>query len=238
MQELIKIREENGQRLVSARELHEFLGLSKRFSAWFERYSKNEDYGFIENEDYVGCTQKYTANQHGAESERQDYAITIDMAKELSMLSKTPKGKEARKYFIQCEKQLQTKQFNLPTTYKEALLQLVQAEEEKEQLLLEKQNLEYTNNILTHTNKTYTTTEIAKELNLNSARELNRRLCKDKIQFIQNGTYVLYSDYANKGYTSIKQTVLDDDRIVYNTRWTDLGREFILKKYSQVGFEV
>jgi Rha family phage regulatory protein len=134
--------------------------------------------------------------------------------------------------------QKQQQQFNLPTTYKEALLQLVQAEEEKEQLLLEKQNLEYTNNILTHTNKTYTTTEIAKELNLNSARELNRRLCKDKIQFIQNGTYVLYSDYANKGYTSIKQTVLDDDRIVYNTRWTDLGREFILKKYSQVGFEV
>lgn len=230
MQELIKIREENGQRLVSARELYNGLEINSNFTTWFKRMC---EYGFEQEKDFIPFLEESTGGRP-----QQDFIITIDMAKHISMLQRNDKGMEFRNYFIECEKQLQTKQFNLPTTYKEALLQLVQAEEEKEQLLLEKQNLEYTNNILTHTNKTYTTTEIAKELNLNSARELNRRLCKDKIQFIQNGTYVLYSDYANKGYTSIKQTVLDDDRIVYNTRWTDLGREFILKKYSQVGFGV
>lgn len=232
MQELIKIREENGQKLVSARDLHEGLKIKTHFSTWMKR---NIEFGFNENNDFSILK---SGNPNGGIEKIDDYVITLDMAKHIAMLQRNEIGMEFRNYFIECEKQLQTKQFNLPTTYKEALLQLVQAEEEKEQLLLEKQSLEYTNNILTHTNKTYTTTEIAKELNLNSARELNRRLCKDKIQFMQNGTYVLYSDYANKGYTSIKQTVLDDDRIVYNTRWTDLGREFILKKYSQVGFEV
>lgn len=105
MQELIKIKNENGKQLVSARELYEFLGLSKRFSSWFETYSKNKDYGFIENEDFTSVLSSTVVN-NGAERQLQDYAITIDMAKELSMLSKTEKGKQARKYFIQCEKAL------------------------------------------------------------------------------------------------------------------------------------
>ena len=52
----------------------------------------------------MGCTCKYTANQYGGEQELQDYAMKLDMAKELAMLSKTEKGKEVRKYFIQVEK--------------------------------------------------------------------------------------------------------------------------------------
>ena len=104
--ELIKITtSENGKKIVSARELHEFLGLSKRFSAWFDTYAKNEDYGFIEDEDFTSVTSSTVVN-NGANRELQDYAITIEMAKELSMLSKSEKGKEARKYFINCEKQL------------------------------------------------------------------------------------------------------------------------------------
>jgi anti-repressor protein len=104
--QLIKIIiNEHGRKLVSARELHEFLGLSKRFSAWFDTYAKNDDYGFIEDEDFTSVTTSTVVN-NGANRELQDYAISIDMAKELSMLSKSKKGKEARKYFIECEKQL------------------------------------------------------------------------------------------------------------------------------------
>lgn len=233
MQELIKIREENGQRLVSARDLYKGLEINSNFTTWFKRMC---EYGFEEEKDFIPFLEESTGGRP-----QQDFIITIDMAKHISMLQRNDKGMQFRNYFIQCEKQLQ--EISVKDSYLiddpiERAKAWIKEQEEKQQLLLEKQNLEYTNNILTHTNKTYTTTEIAKELNLNSARELNIRLCKDKIQFIQNGTYVLYSDYANKGYTSIKQTVLDDDRIVYNTRWTDLGREFILKKYSQVGFEV
>lgn len=98
MKELIKINtNENGEQLVSARELHEFLEVTERFSAWFDRYVQ---YNFEEYIDYVGCKVFNTL----AKQELQDYAITIDMAKELSMLQRNKKGKEARKYFINVEK--------------------------------------------------------------------------------------------------------------------------------------
>jgi phage antirepressor YoqD-like protein len=52
-------------------------------------------------------------------------------------------------------------------------------------------------------------------------------LAEMKIQFKQNETWVLYSEYADKGYTSIKQTVLDSGKIVYHRMWTGSGRQFI-----------
>lgn len=98
MKDLIKIStNDKGQQLVSARELYEFLEATERFSSWFERYCK---YGFEENIDYIGCKVFNTL----ARQELQDYAMTIEMAKEFSMLQRTEKGKEARKYFIECEK--------------------------------------------------------------------------------------------------------------------------------------
>ena len=98
MKELIKVTtNDKGQQLVSARELHEFLEVTERFSSWFERYCK---YGFEENIDYTGCKVFNTL----ARQELQDYAMTIEMAKEFSMLQRTEKGKQARKYFIECEK--------------------------------------------------------------------------------------------------------------------------------------
>jgi hypothetical protein len=77
-------------------------------------------------------------------------------------------------------------------------------------------------------NKEYTTTEIAKELHLRSARELNDKLSEMKIQFKQNGTWVLYSDYSGEHYTSIKNTVLDSGKVVYDRLCTGLGRKFII----------
>lgn len=99
MNELIKITEKDGQQLVSARELHEFLEVSERFSNWFNRQLQ---YGFVEGEDFTGC-KVFNAL---AKQELQDYAITISMAKEISMIQRTEKGKQARKYFINCEKKL------------------------------------------------------------------------------------------------------------------------------------
>lgn len=81
-------------------------------------------------------------------------------------------------------------------------------------------------------NKTYTTTEISKELNLKSAYQLNDILASKKIQYKQNGTWVLYSDYSDKGYTSIKETVLDSGKIVYDRLWTGKGRQFILNIFE------
>ena len=85
------------------------------------------------------------------------------------------------------------------------------------------------NAVLMHATKTYTATEIAKEIGLKSAIAFNNKLSDLKIQFKQNGTWVLYSKYADLGYTDIKQSVLDSGHIVYDRRWTQDGRAFVLE---------
>ena len=128
MQELIKVTEENGEQLVSAKELHEFLEVKSKFADWFKnRVSK---YGFEENQDYVSISKNL--ENGGREI---DYVLKLDIAKELSMVEGNEKGSQARKYFIECEKRLKN-QVKLPMTYKEALLELIKAEEEKEKLQL------------------------------------------------------------------------------------------------------
>lgn len=87
---------------------------------------------------------------------------------------------------------------------------------------------ENTNAILMHVNKTYTMTEIAKELNMKSAIALNNKLADMGIQYKINDTWVFYSKYSNCGYEEIKQEVLDNGRVIYHRRITQLGREFIL----------
>lgn len=105
---------------------------------------------------------------------------------------------------------------------------LTQYKEERQRRI----EAERTNAILMHVNKTYTATEIAKELGFRSARALNQDLAKRRIQFKQNNTWVLYSDYADRGYTEIKQEVLDNGRVIYHRRWTQMGREFLLRLYA------
>lgn len=89
------------------------------------------------------------------------------------------------------------------------------------------------NAILMHVNKTYTMTEIAKELNLKSATELNKLLAEKHIQYKVNETWVLYSDYSNLGYEDIKQEVLDNGKVIYHRKITQLGREFILGLFGR-----
>ena len=98
MKELIKIQEnESLGQAVSARELYQFLEPTDRFSRWMERMLK---YGFEENIDYIGCEVFHTL----ARQELDDYVLTIDTAKEIAMVQRSVKGREARRYFIQCER--------------------------------------------------------------------------------------------------------------------------------------
>lgn len=83
---------------VNARELHSYLQSKQDFSTWIKKRIK--DYGFIENIDFVRFHKKMEANNATV----IDYAITIDMAKELSMVERNQKGKQARQYFIESEK--------------------------------------------------------------------------------------------------------------------------------------
>ena len=88
------------------------------------------------------------------------------------------------------------------------------------------------NAILMHVNKTYTMTEIAKELGMKSAIQLNKLLAEKKIQYQVNGTWVMYSRYSDLGYEEIKQEVLDSGKVIYHRRITQMGREFILKLFE------
>ncbi|MGV4442033.1 antA/AntB antirepressor family protein [Ornithobacterium rhinotracheale] len=85
--------EQNCKQPVNAPEMHKFLESDERFSKWFERMIS---YGFMQGVDYHGCTFWFApANQT-----LTDYALTIDTAKEISMLQRSEKGKQARRYFI------------------------------------------------------------------------------------------------------------------------------------------
>lgn len=99
MNELIKVDvNENQEQVVSARELHEKLGINKRFSAWFEDQIVRLD--LIANVDYTPYLEVHPQNHQ----EMTDYHITLDIAKHLSMISGGDKAHEIRQYFIQIEK--------------------------------------------------------------------------------------------------------------------------------------
>ena len=100
MNEIIKVTvNDNHEPIVSARQLHKTLEVKTRFSQWVEQNFK----GFEENYDFASVVTTTVVN-NGAMRELQDYALSLDTAKHLAMMSKTDKGKEVRQYFIQVEK--------------------------------------------------------------------------------------------------------------------------------------
>lgn len=236
MNELIKITEYNGNQAVSARDLHKFLEITERFSSWFERMLQ---YGFVENQDFTSA-KSFTLVNNGAQREIDDYALTLDCAKEISMIQRSKKGKEAREYFIECERQLRSGKFALPTTYKEALQSLLIEVEAKERLQaqnelqakeLEKQapKVAYYDEVLT-SQSTYNANQIAKELGM-SAVTLNKKLHELKVQYKQGGQWLLYYPHQNKGYTKTVTYTYTDSKgetcTNSSTVWTEKGRAFI-----------
>ena len=125
--ELIKItQDENGNSVVSGRDLHEFLEVQTKYTDWFKRMV---DYGFTENVDFVVFLKNENdETAFGGVRKIKDHALTLDMAKEISMIQRTEKGKQARQYFIEVEKeykkQINESQFRLPTNLDEMTLML------------------------------------------------------------------------------------------------------------------
>lgn len=104
----IRIWQNGNQQAVSARELYAYLEIkTKRFDIWMSRML---EYGFSQNADYQ-CLYKNVQTPTGGQKQAlDDYALTIDCAKEIAMIQRTDKGKQARLYFIECEKQLKEKE--------------------------------------------------------------------------------------------------------------------------------
>ena len=99
MNELIKVDYSTDRPTVSARDLHEFLEVKTAYKDWFPRMC---EYGFAEGQDYCSFLSDRIDGLPG--KPRQDAQLTIDMAKEICMLQRNEKGKQARQYFIQLEK--------------------------------------------------------------------------------------------------------------------------------------
>ena len=128
MKELIKVTTNaEGKKLVSARELYKGLGLARtKWTPWYTKNIIQNEY-FKENEDWLGVSLEVTGNT------TKDFAISLEFAKHLAMMSRTEKSHEYRNYFIECEKiALEIQQPKLPRTFKEALLELVATIEKNE----------------------------------------------------------------------------------------------------------
>lgn len=237
MEELIKINErKDGRPVVSARELYSKLTGSNRIhhiNVWLNKKIERNEYA-IENVDYQ---RVYTLGANG--QKLKDYAITTDFAKELCMLSHCAKGKEIRKYFIDVEKKYQQLQQGaapaLPQSFAQALRMAAEQQELIEQqeksLKIQAPKVEYVNKVLL-TEDTFTTTQIAKELDM-TARKLHALLAERRVMFKQSGEWMLYANYQNKGYTKTRTSIWHDSNELEHssiiTVWTQKGRAFIHK---------
>ena len=124
MNQLITITQnENNDQVVSGRELHEFLGVKDHYTDWFKDMCK---YGFTEIIDFITLNELSEKTEGSRLVKRNiiNHAIKLDMAKEISMIQRNEKGKQARQYFIEVEKEL--KQQLLPQTPEQQIALLAQ----------------------------------------------------------------------------------------------------------------
>ncbi len=229
MNELIKIEvNENQEPVISGRALHEFLEVKEKYTQWFERM---KEYGFTENVDFTSLSDISEKPQGGRPL--VDHAIKLDMAKELAMIQRTEKGKQARQYFIQIEKD-----YNSPEKIMARALQI--AEKELSNLRLEnkvqsqqiaelKPKASYYDLVL-QCKDLLSMTEIAKDYGM-SAKGMNSKLHELGVQYKQSGIWFLYAKYQDKGYTQTKtQNYNKPDGtqgVTTHTYWTQKGRLFL-----------
>ena len=116
MNELIPLTDNDGAQAVLGRDLHAFLEVGAHYKDWFPRMVA---YGFEEGKDYV-LKNEQTPSPAGMK-QRTNHIVTLDMAKEISMIQRTEKGKQARAYFLECERRVKSSTPAIPQTYAEAL---------------------------------------------------------------------------------------------------------------------
>ena len=225
MDSLIKVSYDNDRPTVSARELHDFLEVKTAYKDWFPRMC---DYGFSEGIDF--CS--FLSESHGGRP-AQDAQLTIDMAKEICMLQRNDRGKQARQYFLQLEKD-----WNSPEKVMARALQIADRKirllenenAQQKQLLAEFRPKASYYDVVLQTKDALSASEIAKDYG-KSAKWLNNLLHDKGVQYKQSGIWLLYQKYAEQGYTRSKtHTYSGDDGQQHSrlhTYWTQKGRLFI-----------
>ena len=232
MNELIKVDFTQERPAVSARDLHEFLEVGADYRHWFPRMC---EYGFVEGQDFNPVKIDRVQKEGNRMVSRlvDDAAVSIDMAKEICMLQRNEKGKQARQYFLQLEKD-----WNSPEKVMARALKLADQEIKslKVQNAKQQQAIEalqpikrYVDTIL-ESPASLATSQVAADYDL-TAQKLNKILHEEGIQRNVNGQWILYKKHMGKGYTKsrtipITRTDGTKDAKVH-TQWTQKGRMMI-----------
>ena len=193
--ELFKVNYEADRITLSARNVHEFLEVKTQYTKWFQRMC---EYGFDENIDYRAISQKRLTAQ-GNETAYVDHEISLDMAKEISMLQRNEKGKEARQYFLELERRWNSPEYVMERALNYAKLRIQELEGENK--LLSDSNKKYKDffSKLFSKSRELTIEESAKVLNYRKVgRNKLYQILRDRKVLMQNN--LPYQKYINYGY--------------------------------------
>ena len=242
-QEKIRVEYIDDRPVVSARELHEALGIHTIFRQWFPRMC---EYGFMEGLDYTKIYQKKEGSRTG--QIEVDYEISMDMAKHICMMQRTREGMECRQYFIDLERA-----WNSPENILQRALQiagrkieelqsqnrlLAAANHRKEQTIQElKPKTEYLDTIL-HATNLVLTTQIAKDYGMSTVR-FNQLLADLGVQYRVREQWVLYAEYQDCGYTATRTLEVPQSDgtllVKHQMEWTQKGRCFLYLHLKENG---
>lgn len=235
MNELIPItKNETGNILVNGRDLYDFLEVKEKYTQWFSRML---EFGFIENVDYEEVYIKVQSEKRDRTYTQVNHHIKVDMAKELSMLQRNEKGKQARLYFLELERKWNSPQ-SIIQRAQEYLTQRVD-KLETDNLYLERKVQDFESksayyNAIMQNKSLITISVIAKDYGM-SAIKMNRLLSRLRVQYKKSGTWLLYSHYQAKGYTQTSTHIVGDDLAKVTTKWTTKGRLFLYELLKENG---
>lgn len=230
MNQLINVTlNENQEPVVSARDLHKELKVKTRFSEWVKQNFKILEEGY----DFSPVVTTTQLNQYGGTKELQDYALSLDAAKNLAMVSKTDKGKEVRKYFIQVEKDFNSPEKIMARALLMADKKITNLTMENNQLQLdlkEAQKQARYLDLIIESKGALRVTQIAADYGM-SANKFNKTLLEFGVQHKVNGQWILYKRHMGKGYTDSHTFDYQDKnghtRANVTTTWTQKGRLFL-----------
>lgn len=238
MQELVKV--DLDTQTVSARELHSALGIASRFGRWFDT---NKEL-FVENEDYYKCTSSTVVN-NGATRELEDYQISVLMAKHLSLMSRTEKGKQIREYLIDLERAWNTPEQVMARALKIANRTIDSLKEHNTKLIEDNERMKPKEIFADAVSASHTSIligDLAKLICQNGYKIGQKRLfewMRDKGYLIKSGNSrdMPLQRFVEQGLFEIKESNVQNPdgsvRITRTTKVTGKGQVYFVNKFMQ-----